>query len=598
MSVSNDDVRVLDIIAKGELPSEQLESAMFKLGADEDDIRAWKLSKSPNLSADQRESVQIKVIDKIRTQKQDKLSDEWAATVKGGLQGVTFGFADEIESGFRAGLETIKTGADFQKIYDKKVKRERAELKRLEEKHPLQFIGAELGASLVLPVPGARVRGAKVAGKMLQKFGYLALESAVQSAGKSEADIMSKQFIEDVAKGTTLGTVIGGLGGKAVSKTGAFLKKGISPAKRAANVVSSVLFDLPPAYTEKLIDPKTANKILNPKSTDDIIDSVVELTKDMGSHAKALSMKAQKKLSDEYNIDVTEVIENIGNLESVKKVQRSTLNEAMKTKKDGAKVIEDLAARSNQDGLISEKELKRFVQDIDLEIPWNKLEWKTKDKVFADIRAFIDHNLLKANKEYAKEMIPVAKIMSNLKDVSKSFSLKREGYKLVPTDATTTKVNNFFNVAGIPKKPVTISKLKELQELRPGDGKPNILEDIEFSAIARRTEGGLPAGSKHILQGLTAGTLFGSPVFGAIAGAVKDRYGRKVGKNLLPALSGAINVTDETLQKAFQQLNPEILERFARTTGRFTGVSQGIDASQKPPSSLFYKQQTSLIPQR
>lgn len=601
--VNQDDVKMLDIlISATDVPEEKKEELKTHMGIDDEDIKMWGIATSSKpaqgITPEIQEELKVKVLDKIRTQKDvvkdPMISGEMKALAAGGIQGLTLDWGDEIAAGLTAGFEKIKNNKDFMETYEKEVKSNRAELKRLENKYPVQFIGGELAGALILPVPGSALRGGKVATKLINKFGMLAVESAIQSAGASEADYLSKQFIEDVSKGTAFGIAGGALLGKAAKKTGEFIKKGISPTKRAAQVVSSVLFDLPPAYTERLLDARTANKILNPKSSQDIADSVVSLTKNMGEHAKALSLIAQEKLSKKNDIDVTEIVDLIAQMPNVKRVIKGSMSEAVAAQKAGSKAVEDLASRATQKGLISEYKLKQFIQDLDDEISWNPLEWKKKDKILSEIRTVIDQQVLKQNKEYAKAMIPVSNIMRNLKDISKSFSLKRKGYETVASDQTHSKINGFFNVAGLPKKLETEKALKQAESRYLGPDKPEILEDIEISAIARRTEGGLPAGSKHILTGVVAGSLVGSPLWGAIAGAVKDRYGRKIGKTLIPKLSSSIEATDKIIQNVTGKVSPEVLEALSRTSGRYMGVETGVEASQQP-KSLF---QPRLIPQR
>lgn len=594
MPVTNDDVRALDMISSGGGNPQELEQIKLKLGYNDDDVRAWQLSKTSN--PEESEELKVKVLDRVRTRRESEADTPIGATIAGGLQGVTFGFSDEIEAGLKAGVEKFQKGGDFKKIYESKVKKERAELKRLEEKHPIQFIGSELAASVLLPIPGsATFKG----GKALHKLGLLAAESLATSAGKAEGEFGSKQFLEEIGKGTALGVGGGALLGKGVKGASKLIAKGEKPVKKAAKVVSSVLFDLPPAYTEKLINPRTAQKILNPKSSEEIAESVIDLTKNMGKHARALSLKAQDKLSEKPSIAVNDIFGLVKNVPSFQRTQRSSLKEATAATKAGALAMEDLGKRANGKGLVSEAELKRFIQDIDQEIPWNKNDWKLKDTILGDIRKTVDHDILKRNADYAEAMVPVNRIMTNLKDISKSFSLKRQGFDTVATDATHSKVKSFFNVAGISKKPVTEKALLEAEGRFAGPAKPSILEDIELKSIASRTEGGLPAGSKHILQGTVAGSLFGAPWWGLVAGAVKDRYGRKVGKSLIPKLSGAIDFADEGVKKGLEQINPEITGAIFKDIGRVLGARSGVGAANQP-SPLLPERRTnqSLLPNR
>ena len=581
MPVVSDDVRALDILVSGSQPQEINEQIQNKLGLNTDDVRAWQISKQSD--PEMADRIQAKVLDKVRSFKELEKGDALKATIAGGAQGVTFGFSDELIAAAKTGWEKVTKGGDTKQIYEKKVKQERAELKRLEDKYPIQFIAAELAGAVAVPIPGARVAGAGRIARIGAKGARLAAEAALMSAGKSEADIMSKQGLEEVAKGTAMGLGGGLLLGKAGKKTAELLKKGEQPVKKAAQVVSNVLFDLPPAYSEKLLNRRTAEKILNPKSSEDIVSSIMDITKDMGEHARALSLKASEALSEKKNIDLKKVYERMADMPAAKTAQRSTLAAARQAKDVDTQAIQDLAERADN-GFISERELKRFVQDIDKEIPWNKNDWVLKDQLLGDIRSLISNDILKQNAKYRNAMKPVDEIMRSLSDVSKSFSLRRKGYGVEPSDATYSKVRNFFNVAGEAKKPVTEKALKRAEEMMTSKGKKySILEDIEIGQIASRTEGGMAAGSKHVLQGLAAGTLFGAPLWGAVIGGVKDRYGRAIGKAALPKMIGTINFSDRMVRKSLEKINPELLDHLLRTTGRVSGVEQGISAAQKPP---------------
>lgn len=586
-SVTAADERLINILASGKLDEQNAMKARTKLGLDDADIRAWR--NIGNTSRDNAEAVRTKVLDKVRVNKgadQELFSDSFKAGLAGAGAGVTFGFSDEITAGIRSGFEKVTKGGDLAEIYRKKVKEERDELKRLENRYPLQFIAGELAGALVVPVPGAAaLKGAGIAGKA----GLLAAEAALTSAGKAEGQLGSKQFLSEVGKGTLMGTGGGLLLGKAGQKASQLVKKGDKPIKEASKLVSNVLFDLPSTYTERLLDKRTAQKILNPKTAEDIVESITGMTKNMGDHAKALSIKAVDKLDPERNIGIDEVTELLSELPIIQRAQRSNLPEAAAAKKAVGGLFEELAERGGKEQLVSEVDLKRLIQDLDGEIPWNKLEWKLKDKALSEIRAGIDHGILKKNNSYREAMVPVDELMQNLSEISKSFSLKRKGFKTVPSDATFSKVKTFFNAAGQSKKPVTEKALIQAEKRFMGPLKPEILEDIELSQIAQRTEGGQAAGSRNILQGLFAGTLAGFPLWGLVAGSIKDKYGRAVGKKILPDVTEAIKKSDQALKNILDKVDPEQLQRVLSTIGRVEGAGAGVESAQ--PRNL-------LLPQR
>jgi len=576
------DVQALDILVSGTEDEDTNLAIRDKLGLNDDDIRAY--SESRNVDPEIAEAVQTKIYDKIRSQKDRTGITQERAIWEGLKQGVTFKWSDEIESSWDTMKEYFSKGGDYSEIYERKVKKKREDIKALEKRYPLNFIASEIIGGLAVPIPGASLKSAATLGK-------LALESAATAAGAADAPVMSGKFLEQTAAGTAIGVAGGALLGGVAKGASKLVEKGASPTKKAAMAVSNILFDLPPAYTERLLDPRTAKKILDPKSPEQIVDTIEDLVSRMSDDAEALSMKAQSFLSRKFDIDTNRIVRDLNDLPSMNRIERSTMGEAEAAKKELDRSMADLLNRS-KDGMISEKNLKQFIQDIDLEIPWNKNEWKLKDRILSEIRAEVDNYVLKGgNKKYAEAMIPVAEIMRNRAEISKSFSLKRKGYKAVPTDATFSKVRNFYNVAGKSKKPVSEKALAKADE-RYGK---SILEDIEIGQIAARTEGGMAAGSKNVLLGLAMGSMFGASIWGAVAGAVKDKYGRKLGKQFIPKLEKSIKFSDDKIEEMFDVIDPKIVERVLQTYGRFAGSEKGVEGVQAPrPTSIIPIQQPSF----
>jgi len=512
--------------------------------------------------------------------------DKWKARLKGAAQGATFDYYDEIAAGIKSGLESVATGKDYNKLYKSQIQKERQELKRLEEKYPLDFIASELAGAVttgaLMPVPGAAfARGASVGARLARGVGLLIPEAALQASGESEAEMGTKQYYTDIAKGTTTGVIGGALLGGAGSTAGKLLEKGKGVVSATAKVLSNILFDLPHRYTEKLLDPKSVQKILNPKSTGEIADEVANLVTKAGEHSRALSLKAAENLSTNKNIPLPNVIEEIQNLPVVTRLQTSTMPEAQKAKNALKEAITDLTKKAGNSSLLSERQIKTFIQDLDDEIPWNKADWSKKNTIYSSIRSHLDHNLLKQNNEaYKKAMEPVSKLEGMRKDISKAFSLKREGYGLEPSDQTYSKINNFFTQAGLSKKPVSAMSLEESKKFFPDK---DILSDIDATMISQRSMGGVTAGSRNTLGGILAGQYLGQApgmvALGAL-GYVKDKYGRRMGQYVVPKVSPVVNVLDEITRRSLGGISKERLGRAGTILGRQRSVEFGVE--QKP----------------
>lgn len=512
---------------------------------------------------------------------------------KGLAKGATFDFSDEIAAGFKSGIKWATKGGNYKELYKKQLQKERGELKRLEQKYPLAFISGELtgaiGSSFLVPIPGTTgAKTAAMAPKLVRAGARLLPETIAQSVGAAEAEYGTKQFFKEVGAGTAAGLAGGGIMGGAGKATGKLLQKGKAPLETATKYIANVLFDLPHEYTKKLLNPKTAQKILNPKSPGEIVESISEMVGTMGEHATALSLKAADTLDNKANIPVADILDTLKMMPSVARMEDITLSEATKAKKVFKMVAENLTKLGGTDGKISQRQVKSFIQNIDDEIPWNHNEWKKKDEVLTDIRKFLDHDVLKSkNKNYAEAMKPVDELMRTRDTISSSFSLKRDGYKLQPSDTTYSKINNFFAASGISRKPVTEKALKDLQTKFPGK---NILEDIEITQIASRVQGGVTSGSRNVVaggllgglltlqQGLGGGSIDPTTTAALVmAGFIKDKYGRLVGSRAIPKMSGAIQSSDEMLRKVLDKASPEQIQRVMRTLGRVPSVQTGVE---------------------
>ena len=176
-------------------------------------------------------------------------------------------------------------------------------------------------------------------------------------------------------------------------------------------------------------------------------------------------------------------------------------------------------------------------------------------------------------------MKPVAKMTGALKNVEKAFSMKRNGFRLDATDATESKIKNFFDVAGNAKKPVSTKSIEYgIQETKQAG---NLLEDINLSQIARRTEGGQPAGSRNLLFGALIGLISGNPMVGVAAGMARDKYGRAIGKAVIPKMAGATKYIDEGASKVLSSMSPETAQRVMHLSGRIYGAESQSQSENK-----------------
>lgn len=141
------------------------------------------------------------------------------AAVLGGLQGVTFGFGDEISAGIEAALSP--------RTYDETIREKRSNLAAAREQHPGTMLASEFAGSFLLPGGAARTginatraavgatRGAKTAAAAGQMGRRLSIpQTAVRGAAEGAVTglgVAEDKGIDDILAGGAAGGVLGGV---------------------------------------------------------------------------------------------------------------------------------------------------------------------------------------------------------------------------------------------------------------------------------------------------------------------------------------------------------------------------------------------------
>lgn len=156
----------------------------------------------------------------------DKIKEGAGAAAQGGLQGITFGFGDELKGLVGALVGRGYKGRDASFMDDYRTVRDEARRDRAhaEEKHPVLYNGALVGSALL--TPGA---SAKTAGGLLKSA---VLGGGAYGLGSSEADV-TKGDVLGAAKDTGVGAGLGLAGGLALKGGAALAQKG---AQKLTNV--------------------------------------------------------------------------------------------------------------------------------------------------------------------------------------------------------------------------------------------------------------------------------------------------------------------------------------------------------------------------
>lgn len=327
------------------------------------------------------------------------------ATALGAAQGVTFGFADEIE----AGLKTVFGDEKYEDL----VTQARQKYKKAQEERPLEYTGAEVVAgvgSSFIPVVGqlggagmalragraakqayAAKKGIDVASK-----GARAVEAAAAGAvgggigavGTSEADVLAKRSPEaaaklaaDVATGAALGGAIGTGAQKVLEsetakkiagrvkeswvgkKTGEIADAFLSGGKE--NVEQGKLFIGKP---EKVKEVEDAFKVGGFEKVKEARKSVKELVKEKGKESREIT-----KLNNEYKQTEASLGQEISDLrrkEGIVKQEkgleiRKQTGEMQKEYDDVQKALEELGPKIDQAESKVRQEVEKLGKSLD-----------------------------------------------------------------------------------------------------------------------------------------------------------------------------------------------------------------------------------------
>ena len=163
------------------------------------------------------------------------------------LQGMTFGFGDEMRAGASAGLGALTGQGSFSDLYDVTRGYERGQQEQFAQNHPVASAASQIGGGLLTGVLGGMKAGGTAAGKTLAArvgnaglLGRLGISGATGAAagggagaltGAGNADEMSDIPI-DALTGGAVGAVTGGLLGAATEGVRTGVRAGVGAYKR------------------------------------------------------------------------------------------------------------------------------------------------------------------------------------------------------------------------------------------------------------------------------------------------------------------------------------------------------------------------------
>ena len=163
-----------------------------------------------------------------------------------GLQGMTFGFSDEIGTGLAALAASVGSDEKFDDIYSSMMTSEKSKRKSFSDQNPGAALAAEAAGGLATGLAGAgkvlgsnALRMASPAARTLATAGVGAAEGGIYGAG--QADPGSR--ISGAAQGAAIGAVAAPVGGAVMNTLGKGLSRGASAIKQRVGEGSSAQAD-------------------------------------------------------------------------------------------------------------------------------------------------------------------------------------------------------------------------------------------------------------------------------------------------------------------------------------------------------------------
>lgn len=169
----------------------------------------------------------------------DKKPAWWKTILDQGLQGATFGFADEITDRIGAGIASLATGVDYDVLLDEARATTKEELKRQMEERPVLSLASNIVGGV--GSGGALLKGGKAAVTAASKAPVVAnVLRGGNTAAAAVQGVRGGKTALSVGKGITAGSAAGGAYGAGTADEGERLEGAKSGAKMGALVGGAI----------------------------------------------------------------------------------------------------------------------------------------------------------------------------------------------------------------------------------------------------------------------------------------------------------------------------------------------------------------------
>lgn len=476
------------------------------------------------------------------------------SALRGGAQGLSFGFADEAT----ARLESITKDIPYEKALEET----RAAYRQAQEANPITYTGSEFaGGALTSLIPGI---GQAATGAKLGRLAAIgAGTGALSGLGMSEG-----QNIGEIARDVAIGGALGG----GLPILGRGVQSAIQGAKPAIDTgiksgLSAMTGKTLP-YLEKVeSQPEKIKKIeriftgTGKEETQKLANDISELVRKnpFERKAKLLSNRSYnilKNESDNISLSKEEVLNNIKNyastLNPVSEVDQQTLSKLNnKIKTINENFPETLSGIQSKDLIkLIDKDIKALSPKIgeQRQLP---IDAENTLNAFKEIRKAIDMPLKAQSPNYAKAMIPTAEA-TNISEYLKKLTISQFGGR----EASSKKAEEFINsklrqnalnmseaesrTLDLMKKELNKSRYNNYQGIEKLRDVTQTISDLQLLKEIQATGAiGSSVTNRMLATGGTLGGGLGSIIGGITGGGSGAATGTAIGTTL-GTLGGAL----------------------------------------------------------
>lgn len=470
--------------------------------------------------------------------------------LRGGAQGVTLGFADELAGAGGAALDAVKgSDSDVVSNYIKNRDSYRANDAAAKAANPKTFLGGQIGGALATAaIPGLNIGAAEtLGGRALGAAGL----GAASALGGSKADLTQGQYGQ-AAKDTAIGGATGlalqpAIEGLVAPAAGYVAGKAGDLAGWAGKKALNTAFDVPEAVTSRyLANPNAVNSALSREGVaQKLADTLGDVRADTGP-AQEAAMSTLSKARDASGMPVSDAVDILSKFNDpdaqamVQKLQQGYAQRA-----NGISPEADA-------GFLSESEMHDVKKTLQGLTDWKK-PLATSDQAMArQASGDINQTLKSNNNDYQSAMSDLSQNIQSKNDLAQKFSIQPD--------------YSGNNESGFTYGDKTLSGLKDLVRGNKVDrervlgslkdqGYGDLSEDVRNSLANDLLNGsGQITGSRKTMLGASLGAGFGATLghasgipygteigaaigsgVGGTAGATLDKYGPQIAKKALDA---------------------------------------------------------------